>query len=41
MTEYEVIDAINSTMANAWTVSQYGLSIITGYLLIAYFIAVN
>ena len=38
MTEYEVIDALNSTMANAWTVSQYGLTIITGYLLIAYFI---
>ena len=38
MTEYEVIDALNSTMANAWTVSQYALTIITGYLLIAHFI---
>ena len=38
MTEYELIDAINSTMANAWSVSQYGLSIVTGYLLVAYFI---
>jgi hypothetical protein len=38
MTEYEVIDAIHSTMANAWSVSQYSISIITGYLLITYFI---
>lgn len=38
MTEYELIDALNSTMANAWTVSQYGLTIVTGYLLIAHFI---
>ena len=38
MSEYEIIDAINSTMANAWTVSQYALTIITGYLLIAHFI---
>ena len=38
MTEYEVIDAPKSTMANAWTVSQYGLTIITGFLLIAHFI---
>ena len=38
MTEYELIDAINSTTANAWSVSQYGLSIVTGYLLVAYFI---
>jgi small-conductance mechanosensitive channel len=38
MTEYELIDALNSTAANAWIVSQYGLSIVTGYLLVAYFI---
>ena len=38
MTEYEVIDAINSTMALAYSVSQYGLAIMTGYLLIAHFI---
>ena len=38
MSEYEIIDAMNSTMANAWTVSQYGLTIITGFLLMAHFI---
>ena len=38
MTEYELIDVLNSTKANAWTVSQYALTIITGYLLIAHFI---
>lgn len=38
MTEYQLIDVLNSTLAQAWTISQYGLSIQTGYLLIAYFI---
>lgn len=38
MDEYQLIDAMNSTVAQAWTVSQYGLSIVTGYLLIAHFI---
>ena len=38
MDEYQLIDAMNSTMAQAWTISQYGLSILTGYLLIAHFI---
>ena len=38
MDEYQLIDAMNSTMAQAWTISQYGLSIMTGYLLIAHFI---
>jgi hypothetical protein len=38
MDEYQLVDAMKSTMAQAWTVSQYGLSIMTGYLLIAHFI---
>ena len=38
MDEYQLVDALNSTMAQAWTISQYGLSIVTGYLLIAHFI---
>lgn len=38
MDEYQLVDALHSTMAQAWTVSQYGLSIMTGYLLIAHFI---
>jgi hypothetical protein len=33
MDEYQLVDAMKSTMAQAWTVSQYGLSIMTGYLL--------
>lgn len=38
MDEYQLIDTMNSTIAQAWTVSEYGLSIVTGYLLIAHFI---
>jgi hypothetical protein len=38
MNEYQLVDALNSTMAQSWTISQYGLSILTGYLLIAHFI---
>ena len=38
MTEYELIDALNSTIAQAFSISQYSLSIVTGYLLIVHFI---
>jgi hypothetical protein len=41
MDEYQLVDALNSTMAYSWTISQYGLSILTGYLLIAHFIGMK
>jgi hypothetical protein len=37
MTEYELIDAANSTASQAMAATQYALSIVTGYLLIAHF----
>ena len=38
MSEYELIDALDAAMSQVWASSHYLTTLITGYLLIAYFL---